>query len=192
MYFVFRNPMPYHSGNQMVDPNLLFEKAQLQPGMHVADFGCGRTGHIVFPASKAVGLAGIVYAIDVVKEVLEIIHKRAAASSIHNIQTVWTNLEWVGKTAIPPRSIDLVFMVNILDQSDNRHGILEEAVRLLKEKGRIVIVEWGKHGLTFGPNDQRFVDFQDIKRWSHMRGFVTQEEFEVGPFHRGMVLYKHD
>ena len=55
----------------MVDPQLLFEKAQLQPGMHIADLGCGRLGHIVFPALKFVGETGLIYAVDILKDVLE-------------------------------------------------------------------------------------------------------------------------
>ena len=49
----------YHSGNQMVDPYILFEKAHIQSGMHVADFGCGQTGHMVFPCAKQLGSKGI-------------------------------------------------------------------------------------------------------------------------------------
>jgi ubiquinone/menaquinone biosynthesis C-methylase UbiE len=184
--------MSYHSGNQMVDPQVLFDKAHLQPGMHVADFGCGRTGHVIFPAAKAVGVRGIVYAVDILKDALEAIKKRAAINSMMNVHTVWTNLEWVGKTAIPPRSLDTVFIVNVLDQSDNRHGILEEAYRLLKDKGRLLIVDWFKKGLQFGPLDQRFLDFDDVKQWSKLRGFVLQEEFDTGPYHKGLVLYKHE
>jgi len=176
----------------MIDPYLLFEKVRLQSGMHAADFGCGRTGQIVFPAAKVVGPAGLVYAIDIIKDVLEIIRKRAKTFGYNCIQTVWTNLEWVGKTAIPPKSLDVIFIVNTLVESDNRHGILEEAYRLLKDKARMVIVDWSRKGLKFGPQNMRFVDFEDIINWSKIRNFVVQEEFDAGPFHRGLVLYKHE
>ncbi|PIZ95605.1 MAG: hypothetical protein COX81_00535 [Candidatus Magasanikbacteria bacterium CG_4_10_14_0_2_um_filter_37_12] len=182
----------YHSGNQMIDPYVLFQKAQLQSGMHVADFGCGQTGHIVFPAAKVLGEKGVMYAVDVLKSVLEIVGKRASINSLLNIHTVWSDLERIGKTAIPEKSLDLAFVINTLVQSDNRHAILEEARRLLKDKARLVIVDWSKKGLTFGPQDNRFVDFLDIKRWSQMHGFVVQEEFDMGRFHKGLVLYKHD
>lgn len=182
--------MPHHSGDQLVDPQLLFQKAQLQPGMHIADLGCGRTGHLVFPASRIIGKQGLVYAVDILKDVLTLIQKRAASSAIHNIHTVWSNIESVGATAILPNSLDVVFVVNTLIHSDNRHGILEEARRLLKEKARLVIVDWKKKGLTFSPDDKRFVDFEDIKSWAQMHGYAVQEEFDVGAYHHGLVLFK--
>ena len=184
--------MPYHSGNQLVDPLLLFEKVQLQPGMHIADFGCGRTGHVIFPATKVLGETGLIYAVDILKEVLEVIHKRAASSAIHTIQTVWSDIEEVGATAIVPNSLDIIFLVNTLSHVDNRHGVLEEAKRLLKDKARLVIVDWKTKGLQFSPDDERFVDFDNIAQWCTLHGLVVQEEFAVGPHHHGMILYKHD
>lgn len=183
---------PYHSGHQLVDPQIIFQKSQLQPGMHVADFGCGRTGHIVFPATRILGEQGLVYAVDILKDVLKSIQSRAASSGIHSIHTVWSNLEQVGKTAILPKSLDLIFVVNTLTQSDNRHGILQEAHRLLKPKARLVIVDWAKRGIQFGPSDDRYVDFDDITRWSQMHGFVLQEDFPVGQYHRGLIFFKQD
>ena len=66
----------YHSGNQMIDVHRLFEKAQIRPSMHVADFGCGKTGHIIFPVAKIIGEMGVVYAVDILQEVLLEIKKK--------------------------------------------------------------------------------------------------------------------
>ena len=176
----------------MVDPVKVFERAHLQAGMHIADFGCGRTGHIVFPATKVVGKEGVIYAVDIQKSVLESIKKRAAISPIDNIHTVWSDLERVGKTAIPEKTLDVVFVINTLVQSDNRHAILQEAHRLLKDKARLVVIDWKKKGVQFGPQDERLVDFDDIRGWSRLHGFALQEEFDMGGYHRGMVFFKQD
>lgn len=183
--------MNYHSGNQLMDPYLLFERVQIQPRMHVADFGCGRTGHIVFPAANAVGSHGVVYAIDIQKAVLEHIDKRSKAAALLNIHPVWADLERVGATAIPPASLDVIFIVNTLSQSNNRHAMLEEAQRLLKPKGRILISDWSRKGLAFGPSNNRFVDFQDIQTWARMRGFAVQEAFSPGKYHTAVVIYRN-
>ncbi|MEK7856546.1 MAG: hypothetical protein AAB288_10680 [Acidobacteriota bacterium] len=53
----------YHSGHKLINPYLLFEKARLAPNMHIADFGCGDTGHLIFPAAKIIGEDGVVYAL---------------------------------------------------------------------------------------------------------------------------------
>jgi ubiquinone/menaquinone biosynthesis C-methylase UbiE len=180
-----------HNGNQMVDPNLLFEKAQIQPGMHVADFGCGKTGHIVFPAAHILGEHGIMYAVDIMKPDLEIVNKRADLNNALNVQTIWADLERVGMTAIPKNSIDIGFIVNTLVQSKKQEDFLTEVARLLKDKARLVVVDWAKKGLTFGPKDEHFIDFENIKKLASSHGFVLQEEFPVGKFHHGLVFYKH-
>lgn len=184
--------MPYHSGNQLVDPHVLFSKAGLQPHMHVADLGCGRTGHLVFPAAKIIGDRGIVYAVDILKEVLEGVGKRARLGGFHNVHTVWADIERVGAIPVPENGLDMVFLVNILFHSSHRHEILEAATRLLKEKARLVIVDWIRYDLPFGPNKENLVDFDDIINWGQSHNFVLQEEFPMGKYHMALVLYKHD
>lgn len=176
----------------MVDTHELFRYAQVFPGMHVADLGCGRTGHIVFPLAKAIGEQGVLYAVDIMKDVLEVIRKRAALTTFHNVHTVWADLERVGSVSVPDASLDAAFLINTLAQSDNRHAILDEARRLLKEKARLVVLDWSRKGLPFGPADARFVDFADIEEWATMHGFVLQERFDMGPYHHGLVFFRHD
>ena len=182
----------YHSGNQMIDSYELFKKVQLRPGMHVADLGCGQTGHIVFPVAKLLGETGIIYAVDILKDVLEAIKKRAASNSFLNVHTIWSDIEREGGTHIPAKSLDVAFLVNTLVQTKDRLSVLEEACRLLKDKARLVVVDWHKKGLTFGPPDDHYIDFEEIKKWAKEKGMVIQEEFAMGQFHRGVVLYKHD
>ncbi len=182
----------YHSGNQMVDPYIVFEKARLHSGMHVADFGCGQTGHLVFPAAKLIGEAGIVYAVDILKNVLEQITRRAASSSLLNVQPVWGDLERQNGVAIPKKILDVALLVNTLVQTSDHKQVLDNVLPLLKDKARIIIIDWFKKGLLFGPSDDRFINFSEIKFWAKQNGLVVQEEFSMGQYHRGVVLYKND
>lgn len=184
--------MTYHSGNQLIDPQLLFEKAHLTPGMHVADFGCGRTGHIVFPAAKLVSDQGMVYAVDIVKVALEAIHKRAEAENFLNIHTVWADLEKSGSVAIPEKTLDIVFMINVLFHFGHYDIALDEAKRLLKDKARIVVVDWMRQLGGMGPQNDQFVDFRRIVEWAREAGFALQDQGAVGSYHRYMVLFRHD
>jgi len=179
--------------NQLINPALLFEKAQLQPAMHVADLGCGRTGHIVFPASLVIGERGVVYAVDIIKDILDSINKKAKTENLINIKTTWADLEKVGYTAIPESSLDVGFVINTLFQSKHPHDFLSECIRLLKAKARLLIVDWERNNLPIGPGmTGSFVDFNDIKSWILAKGLYLQEEFEAGKYHRGLVFYKHD
>lgn len=181
----------HHTGDQLIDPVVLFEKAHMHGGMHVADFGCGRTGHIIFPALRVVGPQGVIYGVDILKEALESIERRAQIANVTNIHTVWSNIEWTGKTAIAERTLDVVFIVNVLCQVENRHGVLEEAYRLLKDKARIVIVDWSDDSkLPMSPGEGNTIDFDNIIQWASLRHMVVQETFEAGAHHKGIVLFK--
>jgi len=183
--------MTYHSGNQMVDPYVVFEKARMHTGMHVADFGCGQTGHMIFPVSKIIGEGGVVYAVDILKKVLEQIKKRSASSAMINVQTVWGDLEIENGVAIPKKVLDVGLLINTLVQTDDHKKVLDNILPLFKDKARIVVVDWFKKGLVFGPSQDRFIDFEEIKNWAKQNGFAVQEEFDMGKYHKGLVLYKH-
>jgi len=176
--------------SHLFDAQLLFQKVQLQPGMHVADFGCGRTGHVVFPASLAVGQEGVVYAVDILKDILENIRKRADMEALLNVHPIWSDVERVGKTAIPAKSLDVVFLVNTLSHGQNSFAALDEASRLLRDKGRILVVDWYKKAPSLGPTEENFVNFDLVKLWGMQNGFVVQEEFEAGSYHWGVVLFR--
>lgn len=182
----------YHSGNQLIDPQLLFRKTQLRKNMYIADFGCGRTGHIIFPAVKIIGEHGLIYAVDIMKDILENINKRARLHNIGNIHTVWSDLETVGKTAIPEKSLDIIFMINTLFHMQNKINVLNEANRLLKSKSRFIIVDWIANNLAIGPKGDKLVDFSQIKSWAQNNNFTVQEEFPVSAYHIGIVLYKNE
>ncbi len=181
----------HHSGDQLINPAVLFEKAHVHAGMHLADFGCGRTGHIIFPSLSVIGPSGVVYGVDILKEALESISRRAQIANVTNVHTVWSNIEWTGKTAIAERTLDVVFLINVLCHVENRHGVLEEAYRLLKDKARIVIVDWSdESNLPMAPTEGGAIDFDNIVQWAQLRHMVVQESFDAGPHHKGLVLYK--
>lgn len=182
--------MTYHVGNHLLDPYTLLQKGGTLEGMHIADLGCGRTGHVVFPASQVVGARGVVYAVDILKDVLESVRKRAATEAIHNVETVWADLEEPQGLAIPERTLDLGFFVNVLYHFESYDTPLAEAARVLKEKGRIVVVDWMKKLSTLGPANGAMVDFDEIISWARQNRFAVQEDTEVGPYHRVVVLFR--
>tara|TARA_Y100001970_G_C14051874_1_gene759389 strand:+ start:418 stop:969 length:552 start_codon:yes stop_codon:yes gene_type:complete len=177
-------------GNALLDTSVLLEKGHVVPGMHVADFGCGKTGHIVFPISTQVGEDGIVYAVDILQDALRSVDKRAKSQGMSNVYTIWSDLERVGKTCIVENSLDLIYIVNVLSIAHNRHAYLEEAQRLLKNKGRIVVVDWVSDALPIAPKQEACVAFENIEQWARMSGFGVQEKFTVGKYHGGVVLYR--
>ncbi len=175
-----------------LNPRELFEKVHLSAGMHIADFGAGRTGHLVFPAAKIIGDHGIVYAVDILQDVLAEIKKRAALNSFLQIQPVWADIERANGVGIPKQSLDMVFIVNVLHGAAAVNLVLAEADRLLKNKGRLVIVDWVKNIGAVGPQTDKLLDFTSVINWAREQEYAVQEDFPVTKYSRGLILFKHD
>ncbi len=178
------------SGIALIDPNKIFAKVGLTTGMRVADFGCGRTGHFVFSAARKVGDAGVVYAVDVVKEVLNGIRSRIRSEGYDNVQTVWADIESVGKTAIPAESLDGCFIINIMFLAKNKKAVLEEAFRLLKKGGFIVVIDWKKNVGGLGPLPEMMVATEVVERIAHEQGLTVVETFGEQTYHYCLILKK--
>lgn len=173
-----------------MDAKLILSKAQIKEGMKVADLGCGASGHFVFPSARLVGKKGVVYAVDIMKTILVTIEKRAKLDNFQNIKTVWTDLEIFGATKIEACSLDAAYLINTLYQSKKRLEIIRESSRLIKKKGKLVIVEWKSSALPFGPSVEDRVDKDLIKRGAAKLELNILEEFEAGEYHYGIIFEK--
>lgn len=145
------------SGTALLNPHKVFAKVGLAKGMRIADLGCGRTGHFIFSAARAVGETGMVYAVDVVKDVLGSIRNRVRSEGYDNIQTIWSDIEQLGKTAIPEGSLDGCFVINVLFLVKNKDRVIQESVRLLKKGGFLVIIDWKQKLGPCGPIPEMMV-----------------------------------
>src|SRR3989344_2513978 len=90
---------------ELLNPASIFAHAHIKNGMRVADLCCGSSGHFIFPLSKLVGEAGMVYAVDILKSALSGIEGRAKLEGETNINTVWSDLEKYGATKIDSESL---------------------------------------------------------------------------------------
>ena len=176
--------------NRLVDPTLLFSHLKLSAGMTVADLGCGSSGQFVLAAAKMVGDNGLVYAVDVLKTVLQTITSKVRSFSLNNVKTVWSNLEILGATKIAEQSLDVAFLISTLYQSENKKIIVEEAVRLLKPAGLLLVVDWSKEKQFFGLTADRKVDVNEIKKIGSELKLELVDEFLASQYHFGLLFKK--
>lgn len=177
-------------GNILLDASTILNKAQAGEGMRIADLGCGRTGHFVFPAARLVGKNGRVYAVDILKTALENIERRARQDNIRNIFAIWSDLEVFGAAKIESGSIDIALLINTLHQSHKRAEILRETIRMTKKGGKLIIVEWKNIALPFGPPPEERVKKESLMDGAQRLGLRLEEEFFVGHLHYGLLFIK--
>lgn len=179
-----------HVGTALIDPYPIFEKIDLKEGQHVADLGCGRTGHFVFSAARRVGSKGIVYAVDVMKDVLENIKGRVRGEGYDNVLPIWSDIECLGKAPIPDKSIDVCFFVNVMFLVKDKISALTEAARMLKQNGTLVIVDWAKNLGTLGPQSDKMVSIQSLTDLASQTGLKIRDTFDAGLYHYCVIFTK--
>lgn len=176
---------------RLLNPQTLLEKELgLQFGHQIADLGCGGAGYFTLPAARLVGSRGKVYAVDILKSALEGVGSKAKLDNLLNIETVWSDIERVGATKIPASTLDDVLLINIMFQSRKNEHIMKEAHRLLKQEGKLLVVDWKVEPTPFGPPQDNRLSPQAVSTLGTKVGFSVEKEFEAGPYHYGFVLVK--
>ena len=177
------------NGNELINIDV-FKLADLQEGMVVGDLGCGNLGFFTLTAAKLVGKKGMVYAVDILKPALAVVEARAKTEGLDNVRMIWSNLEVVGATKIPPSSLDVAFIHNVLFQSDRNDLILKESYRLLKSGSKLIVIDWLKTGAPFGPPVGDRIDSATIKKFALGAKLALTDEFVAGPYHFGLIFTK--
>jgi ubiquinone/menaquinone biosynthesis C-methylase UbiE len=174
------------SGTELLNPTEILKKVGVSEGMKVADMGCGSSGHFVFPAAHMVGEKGKVYAVDILKSALAGIESRRKMEGLTNIEEIWSDIEIYKGTKIADGSIDIVLLVN----NQPKEAMLKESARLVKNGGKLVIVDWEKIAAPFGPPTKDRIDKEETKKQVEGLGLKFEEEFKAGPYHFGLVFVK--
>lgn len=177
-------------GNALLDANFVLNKINIEERQKIADLGCGAAGHYIFKASSLVGKNGKVYAVDILKSVLEGVKRRTEVENIKNIETVWSDLEIFGATKIEAGSLDVALLINTLYQSRKRVEIIREAGRMLKKGGVLMIVEWARVAITFGPPVKERVKLDLLIDGSKKLGFKLENKFDASKYHYGVIFKK--
>jgi ubiquinone/menaquinone biosynthesis C-methylase UbiE len=168
---------------------ILSEILQVKKGDMVGDLGAGG-GLFLMQIARLVGDQGQVYAVDVVKNILSELESKARLSGLNNIKTIWSNLEVVGAAKIKNDSLDSAILVNVLFQSQKHYEILAEATRLLKNGGKLLIIDWENNNLSFGPPKDRLIDLNQVIGLASELNLELAQQFKAGPYHFGLIFTK--
>jgi ubiquinone/menaquinone biosynthesis C-methylase UbiE len=124
--------------DQEENPAAMLQALKIKPGQTVCDFGCGN-GYHTLQLAKRVGPQGVVYAVDIQPEMLEMLAERADSRGLKNIKSV---LPTADNPGMPEATFDLVLMVDVYHELADPESILAMVRASLKPKGRLVLVEF--------------------------------------------------
>jgi len=170
------------------DPQKNVESFELEPEMIVADLGAG-SGFYAINSAKAVKL-GKVYAVDIQKELLERVKNMAVKEQLDNVELVWGDIEEAGGSKLEDGSVDAVIIANTLFQVENKKSLIDEAKRILKTKGKLLLVDWLDSYGGLGPKQSDIVGVQDAEDMFTAEGFKLERDISAGEHHYGLVFRK--
>jgi ubiquinone/menaquinone biosynthesis C-methylase UbiE len=165
-------------------------KLGLREGMRVADFGAG-TGAYSRASSIYVGHTGKVYAVEVQKSLVRKLESEIKEWKVSNIDCIWGNIEKVHGTKIADHSMDAVIIANVLFQAEDKLGLLDEARRILKKDGRVLLIDWLSSFSGMGPAPEHVITPQVALDLFNKRGFKFVEKITTSPHHYG-IIFKHE
>jgi len=171
------------------DPENNITQFMLGLGMKVADLGSG-SGFYTMAAAKAVGSDGRVFAVDIQKDLLTKLKNGATQKKIYNIEIVWGDLEHLGGTKLRESSLDAVIVANILFQIQNKEALCLEIKRILKAKGKVLVVDWAGSFGGIGPLEKDIVPKSKMTELFVGHGFEMEKEIGAGAQHYGLIFRK--
>jgi len=120
------------------DPAKLLAALEIKEGMTIADIGAG-SGYHVFRMAPLVGEKGKILAVDIQKEMLDLMNAKAKKNNVKNVETI---LGTVKDPKLPENAVDLIIMVDVYHELEFPFEMTEKMVAALKPGGRIVFVEF--------------------------------------------------
>jgi ubiquinone/menaquinone biosynthesis C-methylase UbiE len=154
-------------------PERVIAALNLQPGDVVADLGSGG-GYFTFRLAEAVGPTGKVYAVDIDRDMVDLIARRATEEGRRNIEVILAKPE---DPSLPKASLDLVFTSNTYHHIKNRVAYFANLRQCLLPDGRVAIVEFDRRGWLEGLL-RHYTPSEFISREMEQAGYNLQHEFD--------------
>jgi tocopherol O-methyltransferase len=131
---------------------VLADRVQIQPGERVLDAGCGVGGSSLWLAKeRGVDVVGITLAPGQVRKARRHALRRRLANRVHFEVADFT------ATFFPDASFDVVWAVESLCHAPHKAAFYQEAARLLRPGGRVVVADFLRASRPLDPTGERLL-----------------------------------
>lgn len=170
-------------------PEKNIEQLELTDNLVVADFGAG-TGAYTIAAAQAMHGTGRVYSIDVQKDLLTRLENTCKDLHIGNVSFLWGDIELSGGTKLSNGVCDVVIVSNVLFQAPDKKGVLDEARRILKQGGKLLLIDWTASFNNMGPTSEQIFPEIEARKLAESLNFTLDRTINAGNFHYGLIFRK--
>lgn len=174
---------------QFTDPQKNIQQFELNPGMTVVDLGAG-SGFYSVHAAQEVGARGRVIAVDIQKDLLERVKYTAKEYELNNVEVLWADIDSEKALPIKDSSVDAVIVSNLFFQLDNKESAVKEIQRILKVRGKVMVIDWSDSFGGLGPASSDIVPEHVLRNLFEENGFVVERQLLAGAHHYGFIMRK--
>ncbi len=172
-----------------LNPGATLKLAGVDEGMRVADLGAG-AGFFARAAGRLVGEGGVVWAVDLNRELLSRIKNFGEAEGLHNIEVLHGDAEVAGGTNLPSDSFDFCIAANLLFSVEHKGECVAEVRRILKKSGRALFVDWQDSFGGLGPRADHVITLEAAQKLIEQHGLSLLGRVPAGAYHWGLVVRK--
>ena len=156
-------------------PDRVISDLDLKPGARVAEIGCGE-GYFTLRLARSVGKRGLVFAVDVDTRPLEVLKKQAEQEHLTNVVAVVSEPT---DTKLQPECVDVLLVCDVLHEvpETQRLPLLKSAVRALKSRGFLYLIDWRKSREVRADPYEKLIPRDDLVRICTDAGLLLDAEF---------------
>jgi ubiquinone/menaquinone biosynthesis C-methylase UbiE len=159
--------------DQWQQPEKVVAELKIEPGSVVADLGSGG-GYFTFRLADAVGPGGKVYAVDIDRDMAELIARRATEEGRRNVEVILAKPQ---DPLLPQAAVDLIFTSNTYHHIDNRIAYFIKLRPTLRPGGRVAIIDFDRRSWLEGLL-RHYTPSEFIKREMEQAGYSLQRELD--------------
>jgi ubiquinone/menaquinone biosynthesis C-methylase UbiE len=154
--------------------------------MTVCDLGAG-SGYYTVRMSRLVGPTGKVYAVDIQPKMLEILARRLKSEGIGNVVPVLSSED---DPKLPPKSQDLILLVDVYHEFARPQIMLQRMREALKDDGRLVLLEFRKEDASVPIRLEHKMSIAEVKAELEPEGFQIDKVLDVLPWQHIFICKK--
>jgi ubiquinone/menaquinone biosynthesis C-methylase UbiE len=163
-------------------------EARLQPGWSVCDLGCGN-GFYTLPMARRVGDKGVVYAVDIQPQMIELLKERLTDEKLPQVKPI---VNTAVDTGLPPDSCDLILLVDVYHEFSHPEPMLASIRKALKKTGVVALVEFRAEDDKVPIKPEHKMSKAQIRKEWEANGFQVAEEYDGLPWQHVVYLKRRD
>ena len=108
---------------------------------------------------------------------LEETRRRTEEERLMNVDIVQSS---ENNFVLKDNAVDIIFTSTVFHEVDSPRKFLAECRRILKNDGRLVILDWNKIDEDFGPPRHKRIDIEEVKKYLSEGNFDIKDINYVG------------